>query len=616
MLPALGRPDATHAGTAPETGSGPTPDRATSLLPSIAPGGSGWYRWNDVQPGTYLYHSGTHMQVQMQMGLYGAMFKRGPTPGRNAYANDDCAEFNGLGNCHRYRDEALLLFSEIDSGFHSVVVDGFYGSPGFPTSTINYNPDYYLINGEPYPNSPSNIFPYSGIGGAYLRTSLNNAGTTLVENRKVLLRLVNAGLKPHSVALHRPSPNVDLDADNVTMMVHAEDGNVYPHPQERVAVMLPAGQTKDAFLYLDQTDEDAGELVVFDRFLNLSNAGTPDGGMMVRLPVGASGGGGGTPASMVAVDDEYPTSEDAILVIPDATGVLLNDDGSVPGALPVGPGGPTFDTTAGGSVTLAYGGGFSYTPPGDFSGIDSFQYLADGGGNVATVRLSVVNVNDDPIAIDDGPITVVAGNTINRSLLGNDHDPDGDALTVVATPPAGVTLNGDGSITVDGSIAVSGVFTYDVTDDFGGMSAISASVTIDVIPADGPTVTVVDSSGAGIGSGFRWVLEEDRSFRAPLGVRDIENSLSFNFHKSYMPVVASGRASGSSATLPALDPLKHYHVSVLPDSGYDVGGVSIPGDGSGGPFEALVQPHSDASGADLDLRVRGQPVRQRRPRPS
>jgi FtsP/CotA-like multicopper oxidase with cupredoxin domain len=33
------------------------------------------YEWTNVQPGTYLYQSGTSPQVQVQMGLYGAVIK-------------------------------------------------------------------------------------------------------------------------------------------------------------------------------------------------------------------------------------------------------------------------------------------------------------------------------------------------------------------------------------------------------------------------------------------------------------------------------------------------------------------------------------------------------------
>lgn len=38
-----------------------------------ASGGTRDYAWSDLRPGTYLYQSGSHVQLQVQMGLYGAM---------------------------------------------------------------------------------------------------------------------------------------------------------------------------------------------------------------------------------------------------------------------------------------------------------------------------------------------------------------------------------------------------------------------------------------------------------------------------------------------------------------------------------------------------------------
>ena len=35
----------------------------------------GIYSWTNMKPGTYLYQSGTHPQVQVQMGLYGGVKK-------------------------------------------------------------------------------------------------------------------------------------------------------------------------------------------------------------------------------------------------------------------------------------------------------------------------------------------------------------------------------------------------------------------------------------------------------------------------------------------------------------------------------------------------------------
>jgi parallel beta-helix repeat protein len=83
--------------------------------------------------------------------------------------------------------------------------------------------------------------------------------------------------------------------------------------------------------------------------------------------------------------------------------------------------------------------------------------------------------------------------------------------------------------------------------------------------AFGATVTVTTPEGAGIGIGYRWLVEEDRTYLAKPGTA-LEDTQATNLYRSYMPVVCNGRsADDAPATLCALDPAKHYLVSVLPD---------------------------------------------------
>ena len=53
----------------------------------------------------------------------------------------------------------------------------------------------------------------------------------------------------------------------------------------------------------------------------------------------------------------------------------------------------------------------------------------------ANVELNVSFVNDAPVANPDGPYTNAVGSTVTvdaaHGVLGNDADPDGDALTAV-----------------------------------------------------------------------------------------------------------------------------------------------------------------------------------------
>jgi hypothetical protein len=85
---------------------------------------------------------------------------------------------------------------------------------------------------------------------------------------------------------------------------------------------------------------------------------------------------------------------------------------------------------------------------------------------------------------------------------------------------------------------------------------------------------------ATITTGFRWLLQEDQTFPVTPGTHD-PNSLAYNFHHSYMPVVDKGDVPGGIATIAIPDPSKRYFVSVLPHVGatveasYSISGASI-----------------------------------------
>jgi len=83
-------------------------------------------------------------------------------------------------------------------------------------------------------------------------------------------------------------------------------------------------------------------------------------------------------------------------------------------------------------------------------------------------------------------------------------------------------------------------------------------------------LNVVGSPAGAVGA-FRWLVEEDTTHPVTPGVSD-PNSLSFSFHGSHAPVVASG---DSTSTAIELADGKKYYISVLPDTGYTIGGGQI-----------------------------------------
>ena len=94
----------------------------------------------------------------------------------------------------------------------------------------------------------------------------------------------------------------------------------------------------------------------------------------------------------------------------------------------------------------------------------------------------------------------------------------------------------------------------------------TATVDLTINPASNIALTVQDPDGIAV-TDYRWTIEEDNMWQ-PDPTLPAGESLATNFHRSYMPVVAKGMARGGAdhqSPLPAaLDPTKHYYVSVLP----------------------------------------------------
>lgn len=484
--------------------------RAVSFTHVVPPGLTGDYQWTNVQPGTYLYHSGTHPAVQVAMGLHGAV-RHDATAG-GVYGVD-------------YDVDALLVYSEVDPDLNAAVTNGTYGTAAYPT-TVDYRPRYFLINGEPAGSAPP---------------------LAAEVNQRLLLRLVNAG-----------QTSIVPTLTDGTMRLLAEDGQPAPFAREAYSMLLPAGKTHDALLVLTEP----ASPVLFDRrggarlarWSVTMPAGAPlaandgysvdedsplviaapgvlgnDTGVGLTAVLGSTTAGGtlalaadgsfaytpgasfdgvdtftyqatdGTLSSNlatvaitvnpindapVAADDAYVATAGIPLVI-GAPGVLGNDTDvdmeMLSSALVSGPGG--------GMLTLNVDGSFQYTP-GPGTTTDSFTYQAvDGSGefDLATVTITVVpHVNAPPVAVDDDA-TTTRNTPVVINVVGNDSDPDGTIVvgTVVVVSPTtrGGTAEslGDGTVryTPRRNFRGTDTFTYTVEDNEGAVSE-SATVRVNV----------------------------------------------------------------------------------------------------------------------------------------
>ncbi len=122
-----------------------------------------------------------------------------------------------------------------------------------------------------------------------------------------------------------------------------------------------------------------------------------------------------------------------------------------------------------GTAVLEPDGSFSYGPAADYSGADTFSYVANDGGQSSTVTLvniDVTPVNDSPVAAVDRYFTPVdtARNEPAPGVLDNDSDADGDSLTATLV---GLPQHGTVDLDPDGG------FVYTPTAGFSGNDGFS-----------------------------------------------------------------------------------------------------------------------------------------------
>lgn len=103
------------------------------------------------------------------------------------------------------------------------------------------------------------------------------------------------------------------------------------------------------------------------------------------------------------------------------------------------------------------------------------------------------------------------------------------------------------------------------------------------------TINVVNEDGAPV-PGFRWLLEEDTTLPVAPGTH-VTDSQALSFHTSHTPVVTQGEAAAASTVVTGIPGDKNYFVSVLPYSGYAMGGAPLKLSAGNGPVTVVVNSH-------------------------
>ncbi|MFG0266793.1 MAG: beta strand repeat-containing protein [Rhodopirellula sp. JB055] len=203
----------------------------------------------------------------------------------------------------------------------------------------------------------------------------------------------------------------------------------------------------------------------------------------------------------IAVDDYAVSTTEDTAVVFDAVGNDSDPDGTIDRTSVAIGTGPTNGSLAVDSVT----GVMTYTPDADFFGTDTFTYpVNDNKGdpsNLATVFITVIGVNDAPVAKDfvspnaaipeDSIVTGLNFGTMPTELVEDVDDLpsvfEADHFTIlgvsidggpsITAADAGITVDGNGDITIDTTVAA--------------YQGLAAGQTVDVVV----TQEVADAAG-------------------------------------------------------------------------------------------------------------------------
>lgn len=277
----------------------------------------------------------------------------------------------------------------------------------------------------------------------------------------------------------------------VLSFLHITGTVSYPHPV--IVTVSGSATTEGGMVWLDTsgnfsyqsalgfTGNDSFTYTLVDAAFNLTAT-------TVHVQVTGTEGTNDRP---VATDDHFSVNEDTIF-----TGSLLADNGNGADHDPDGDvllvNNQTVYTAAGGLVQIFADGTFTYQARAGYSGADSFDYILldpAGARDIGHVSLTVLAVNDAPVALDDTCQVIhdrsLTGNVLAGTGTGTDTDQDGNALTVTAAAfttaaGGGVTLSSDGSFTyvpADAYLGPDG-FDYTLSDPSGASDTGHVTLTV------------------------------------------------------------------------------------------------------------------------------------------
>ncbi|WP_318412507.1 retention module-containing protein [Photobacterium leiognathi] len=231
----------------------------------------------------------------------------------------------------------------------------------------------------------------------------------------------------------------------------------------------------------------------------------------------------------VANPDSFTTDEDTSITVD-----LIKNDHDVDGdtltikeinGTPVTPGHEQTIVVDNGKIVIAHDGGMIFIPSGNYHGDVTVPYTITDGDKTATstVTIHVTPVNDEPVANPDS-FTTDEDTSITVDLIKNDHDIDGDKLTVKEINGTSVTLGHEQTIVVDNGkivIADDGGMTFVPSDNYHGDVTVPYTITDgDKTASSTATIHVTPINDAPVANPDSFTTDEDTSITVDLTNND------------------------------------------------------------------------------------------------
>src|SRR6266513_882377 len=241
------------------------------MTQEAAPGGSVMYTLTGFSPGTHAYYSGTQGDLQVEMGLYGAIIvlpatiPSACTSGLAAanvavegnWGESDFRLANASGavgaaydNNHAcYDREYIFQFSEMDPRIHTQALAQVRAKAGcaagatgcsLNVATEPYHPGYFMINGRSMPDDMDPNYAFQYPHQPY------NGNPHMHPGEQVLIRVIGQGRWQHP--FHEHGNHVRILGRDGNLILSATDANSLAGPLQFTTTTTP-GLAFDGIFY-------------------------------------------------------------------------------------------------------------------------------------------------------------------------------------------------------------------------------------------------------------------------------------------------------------------------------------------------------------------------------